>query len=69
MSVRDADFVVCGILQLLRAHDEILADLDVVLGYGLDKPKKTPNMRRKTIPYRFHLRAKRDVRAFRLAVR
>ena len=54
MTVRDADFVVRGILHLLRAYDEILADLDVVLGYGLDEPKKTPDMRRKTIPYRFH---------------
>ena len=69
MTVRDADFVVRNILRLLRAHNEILADLDVVLGYGLEKPKKTPNMRRETIPYRFHFRAERDVRAFRLAVR
>jgi len=69
MTVRDADFVVRRILWLLRADDEILAHLDVVSGYGLDEPKKTPDMRRKTIPYRFHFRAERDVRALRLAVR
>ena len=57
MTVRDADFVVRSILQLLPAHDEILADHDVVLGYGLDKPKKTPDMRWETVSYRFYLRA------------
>lgn len=35
MTVRDTDFVVHSILHWFTAHDEILTDLDVVLGYGL----------------------------------